>query len=446
MDGKEIGGLYLSLGLDVSKLNRGFEDAGKIVAENMAKLQKEVGSLFGEFQKLDSGMHEAAHFSEEELKAHNEEVARSKSNGRRGYYSVHETTVNKPEWEFNDLLKSAWSYRRRAANAQAELDFGDDDYQKALAKLNVEYDLAMEKFRNFEEGRIAVSEYYKTKRAQLDEQLAQIQRKHAEEIQQYWQNAADIEYKLIHSAFEKQLRDIEQWKEAQKEKAASAEDTAAIIAESAAKEAEAFEAAMDRIKGKLQSLDDKIFAQEHSQYEQDRRRIEQERLEYYDFFQEQGALTDNARDKIERWYSNAVGKLNQRAKQGGDYTKPPEGAIQRGGNGIMVIGADQIIDDGKLNQSIGLIADESQERAQLMQNLSQEGRERVAAIQSLKQLNDAQKQFAQQTSGFQLIEGDRFTNQPAAPQVIEGDQVVADVQQFGEAVQQSTDPVQALKD
>lgn len=331
-------------------------------------------------------------------------------------------------------------YKDELEDLKIELEFGDNDYQKSLAELDLWKQRELtDKLQVSAKEREAIEELYAAK-------LEQIQRKHAEEIQQYWKNAADIEYNLTHSAFEKQLRDIEQWKDAQMKKAETAEEVAGIIKNAAAKEAEAFEAAMDRIKGKLQSLDDKIFEIDHSQYENDLRRIEQERLQSLEYFQKEGVLTPELKSQIDYLYSRQKQKLDARAAKGGDYTKQPEGAMQRGGNGIMVIGADQIIDDGKINQSIGLIADETQARAQLMQNMTQEGRERVAAVQSLKQLNDAQKQFAQQTSGFQLIEGDQVVNQPAAPQVIEGDQVVADVQQLGDAVQQSTDPVQALKD
>lgn len=332
------------------------------------------------------------------------------------------------------------AFKDELEDLKIELEFGDNEYKKALAQLDI-WEKREREYKNFvsEAEKSAIEEVKKARKELLDKQ-------HNEEMQKFWDDAADIEYGLTHSAFEKQLRDIEQWQEAQKEKAATAEEVQGIIANAAAKEAEAFESAMDRIRGKLQSLDDKIFAQEHSQYENDLRRIQQERLRYYEDFRKEGVLNAANQAKIERWYQNAVGDLNQRAKNGGDYTKSPEGSMQRGGNGIVVIGADQIIDDGKIKQSIGLIADESQERALLMQGLSQEARDRVNAIQAVKQLNDAQKQLAQQASGFQLIEGDKIVNQPTSPQVIEGGNVVSDVQQFGNALEQSTDPVQSLRD
>ena len=341
-------------------------------------------------------------------------------------------------------LKRVKQFRDELEDLQTELDFGGKDYQKSLAQLDL-WKKRESVYKNFlsDEEKKVIDDLYAAK-------LEQINQSQAEKVQQYWDNAADIQYEMTHTAFEKELRDIERWKEAQQEKASTAEEVQAVIAESAAKEAQAFEREMDRIKGTLQSLEDKIFEQEHSQYENDLRRAQQERIRYYEDFQKKGILNADTAGQIERWYNNAVNKLQQQAAKGGDYLKSPEGAMQRGGNGIMVIGGDQIIDDGLKNAvkaNIGVIADESKFRAQFSQGLSQSAKDFLAANQSARQLTDAQKELIQSTqqaaSGFQLIEGDRVTNQP---QVIESDQVVADVQQFGDAVQQSTDPVQALKD
>ena len=254
----------------------------------------------------------------------------------------------------------------------------------------------------------------------------------AEKAQQYLSNAADIEFSLTHTAFEKQLRDIERWEELQKRKAESTEEAAAIGAEAVAKEAEAFEREVDRIKGKVQSLEDKIFEQEHSQYANDVRRLQQERIRLY----QEGI---NSPDLIERYYQVALGKLNAKAAKGGDYTKAPEGVMQRGGNGIMVIEGDQIIDDGLIRgqqQEIQLLADENRIRAQVAQGLNLQARALIGNIQSTNELANAQRQFAGQTQqtggGYDIIEGDQVVNRAQSPkpsisgyQVIEGDQIVA---------------------
>lgn len=253
--------------------------------------------------------------------------------------------------------------------------------------------------------------------AQLAEQkrLKAIQEAH-EKANQYIKNAADIEYGLTHTAFEKQIRDIEQWKDLMRQKAETEEEAAAVGA--AAKEAEAFEAAMDRIRSKLQSLDDKIFAQEHSQYEQDMRRAQQERLRYYEDFQKEGMLNADTQARIERWYANEVSNLQKKfaeaQKSSSDYIKSPSGTMQRGGNGINVIGADQIIDDGKIKQSIGLLADENEIRRQYLATLPQKTRERINAIDATRKLASAQNDLARQTKqtadNISVIRGDQVTH------------------------------------
>lgn len=290
----------------------------------------------------------------------------------------------------------------------------------------------------------------------------------AEKAQQYLKDAADIEYEMTHTAFEKQLRDIEQWEEAQRKKADTAEEVAAIIKNSAAKEAEAFEREVDRIKGKIQTLEDKIFEQEHSQYENDLRKLQQERLNYY----EDGVYPS---ELIERYYNNAVNVLRNRAeesrKSGGDYTNTPDGVMQYGGNGIMVIEGDQIIDDGLIRgqqQEISLMTNENRIRAQLMQGMTAEQRARIEENQARQESANAQRQLTQAiqqvASGFQIIEGDNLVApSPQLPQqstngyqIIEGDQVIAmptaELQQFGNTIQQTraeleqSNPFQPLTD
>ena len=214
----------------------------------------------------------------------------------------------------------------------------------------------------------------------------------AEKIQKYLQDAADIEYELTHTAYEKQLRDIERWKEA---KIKAGEDASAIIQNAAAKEAQAFEREVERIKGKVQSLEDKIFAQEHSQYENDLRKLQQERAELY----KEGVYSPIM---IERYFSNAMKDLNARAKEsrgkGGDYTRNPNGtqsAMQRG---------------------IGLMTDENQIRNRLIATLDKEAQASVERMQSMKDTVFSMPQMAipdnlqgVPVGNITTIEGDEIT-------------------------------------
>lgn len=318
-------------------------------------------------------------------------------------------------------FKRIQAFKDELEDLKIELDFGDNDYQRGLAELDLWKRREID-YKNFvsDEERAAIEALAAVKKELLD-------KAHADEIQQYWQNAADIQYELTHTAFEKQLRDIELWKEAELEKAATAEDTAAIIANAAAKEAEAFEREVDRIKGLTQSLEDEIFAMENSQYEADKRRALQ---------RAQKALDEGVDvATVQRYLRDKFGQLDKRASEsrekGGDYTKAPEGAMQRGGNNIIVIGADQIIDDGLKRANIGVMVDENRIRAQVSQGLSQQAKDLINATQVTRDLTDAQKQLVQQTSGFQLIEGDKVANEPQIHQ-INGDQL----QEFGDTLQQ----------
>lgn len=331
---------------------------------------------------------------------------------------------------------------------------GDNDYLKALGELDL-WKKRENIYRNYlsDEEKTGLDKLYGVK-------LEQIQQEQADRVAEHLKNAVDIEFESTHSAFEKQIRDIEQWEEAMRNKAGTAEEVQGIIDESAMKEAQAFENEMDRIKGTLQSLEDKIFEQEHSQYENDIRRVQQERIKLYEDYQEKGILNTDTQALIERYYQNAVGKLNRRAdesrKTGGDYTKTPEGAMQSGGNGIMVIGADQIIDDGLIRgqqQAIGLLTDENRIRSMLMPKLDAEAQAAVERIQATKALSSAQEELLktveQASNGFQLIEGDKVTNMPSSDfQQIAGDQIILptqELQQFGNAIQETTSEFQPLQ-
>ena len=392
--------------------------------------------------------------AKERQKAYNkavEEGAAAQSDFRQEVEKTDKALADK-----NPLNQYDWkrinAFKEELEDLQIELEFGDNDYTKALKQLELWQQREFGK-KNFlsDAEREAIENLGAAK-------LEQIEREQAEKVQQYLQNAADIEYEMTHTAFEKELRDIERWKEAQQEKASTAEEVQAVIAESAAKEAQAFEREMDRIKGKLQSLDDKIFEQEHSQYENDLRRAQQERLRYYDEFAKSGILNSDTQAKIERWYQNEVGRLGKQASKNKDYRKSPEG-VQSAGNGIMFIGGDRVIDDGLIRsrkQEIGLITDTNQLREQMLQTLPQDARNIANASQATRQFAEAQKNFAQKSQqaagGFEMILGDKVVGMPQIeiPQVSMPQLPTGDLQELGATLEQTeaalkqADPTKAL--
>ena len=387
----------------------------------------------------------------------------------------------------NDLAGLSYSlnriakYKSELENLKFDEQYGKDfSYEKALAQNKLWYEEAMKDAKHYADEQAIIEELYAAKSEQIEQEradkLAEIResitsadktalqqkldsiekekeswlkagmeeseavelaqkkiekayREAAQRAQEHWRNAADIQYSLTHSAFEKELRDIELWKDAQREKADTAEEIAGIVAESAAKEAEAFEREVDRIKGKVQSLEDKIFEQEHSRYENDLRKLAQERYQLY----QEGIYSPAL---IERYYQNELRKLKTQAAQGGEYTKSPTNdGMQRGGNGIVVIGGDQIIDDGLIRgrqEEIGLLVDENKIRAQLLPTLSDNAKELLSAQQAMKNFADTQKFLPpaeKPTNGYQVIEGDK---------VIEMPESTAYLQEFNSALQQTT--------
>ena len=352
--------------------------------------------------------------------------------------TAEQIAANDRELDRNPLnqyaLQRVQQFKDELADLRVDLDF-EDEFEKARARLDIwfEQEFTRKNYLSEAEEKI-IRELYDAKLEKINADYQAELEAAEEQVQEHFRNAADIEYEMTHTAYEKQLRDIEQWRDA---KIKAGEDAAAIIAESAAKEAEAFEREVDRIKDLTQSFEDEIFEMEHSRYESDIRRALQKAQKGYD----EGV----APDIISYWLSKKRAMFDTRAAEsrtsGGDYTNTPNGGMQRGGNGIMVIEGDQIIDDGLIRgqqQEISLMADENRIRAQVMQSMTAEQRARIEEIQARQESANAQRQLTQAVqqaaSGFQIIEGDTL------------------VTQFGNTIQQTraeleqSNPFQSLTD
>lgn len=381
---------------------------------------------------------------QEEIKRQNEAITKEIVSGAELSSIGQERRSLEQNPEILESLRKARKYQEEAETILYKMNHGD--FANRRQDVDVWWNQLVREGEKSNEELEALTKVRTAK-------LAQIEKEYTEKIAGYYKNAADLEYEMTHTAFEKQIRDIELWKEATREKAETEKEVAAIVAEAAAKEAQAFEREVDRIKNLTQSLEDEIYEMENSQYEADKRRALQKA---------QRALEEGVdMATVQRFLQDKLGQLNRRAdesrKSGGDYTKTPEGARQFGGNGILVIESDKIVDDGLMkaqSQAIGLLTDENLIRQQLLPKLDTEAREAVERIQATKQLTAAQQDLLQSTrqaaDGFQLIEGDKFSDKPTAGdyQVITGDQVLAipaqELQQFSEAVQQTTAPLQPL--
>lgn len=157
-----------------------------------------------------------------------------------------------------------------------------------------------------------VSEAEAEELAQL--RIAKVREEYLQKAQDLLQEAADIEYHSTHNALENQIYDIERWKQAQLEKAETAEEVAATIADAAAKEAEAFEREMDRIQGRIESGQDRLARLALSQRDYDL---------YKAFKDYQQDLKQYPKALADAIYNLTQHQIQQRASndKSGNYTK-----------------------------------------------------------------------------------------------------------------------------
>ena len=293
-------------------------------------------------------------------------------------------------------LKRIKDFRDELAELRIEIDYADNEYKQALAKLELwKKNELTDKLDVSDDERIAIEELYSAKLEQIEQEradkLAEIREKIAaedrtalenkiaaiEKEKEEWisagmeeaeavelsqglinkareeatkkareilQTTADLEYGLTHDALEKQIYEIERWKQAQLEKAETAEEVAATIANAAMKEAQAFEREMDRIKGKIESAQDRLARLTLSQYENDIRNAKK---------QYQTDIEDNVPQEIAQAIFEATMKQIQRRvrdDKGGEYRKSPNGGANYGISQMLEFG-------GALEQSTKSLVD-----------------------------------------------------------------------------------------
>lgn len=334
--------------------------------------------------------------------------------------------------------KRIQEFRNELEELQIELDFGDNDYQKEIEKLNL-FHKRESVYKNFvsEEEASVIDEVIAARKTLIDlekeDNLAKIRK------------SVDAEFKSsIDARIEKINEEKEAWVSAGMDAAEAMELAQRRIDRAMQDAAKDFEKEVDRIKGSVQTLEDEIFEMEHSQYQNDFRKLQQEYMKKAQEFQEEGMLPF-MQGKLDYWYNLRKGKLNERAKKDKNYRKPPDGGMQRGGNGIQVISGDQIIDDGLIQaqqKEIALLADENQILAQILQKQRQELSDDawVRLVNQIQQTPKQQivppQQQATQPSGFQIIEGDKVVAMPEIP--------TQPLQDFGYNLQQLNSEMQQM--
>ena len=279
-----------------------------------------------------------------------EEYISANERAREETEKTAEEISNGLSYSYNRIAK----YKEELADIKIDLQFDDDEYQKSLARLDLWYQKAMQDAKYYQAEQATLNDLRQAKQEQIErdnnkkiQEAEDESRKRTENLRR---EAANIDFGLNKSPFEQQINHIKQWEQAAlesldkykdsiRDKGLLEQEAAAIAANALAKEREAFEREMDRIKGKTQDLREKIFEQENSQRDIDIMRVQKQVAE----MQKEGIY--NA-DVINRWKENEYAKIAKKAVENPDYSKKPHLGRDNGGLGIFY--GDQI-DDGFRN-------------------------------------------------------------------------------------------------
>ena len=225
------------------------------------------------------------------------------------------------------------------ADLRVGLDY-ESEYMQVVKMAELERERALRQIVVGDKERAAIEEKYRT-------DLEQAAKDARDQIEEITKETAAIQFEGTHSAYQKEIWEIEQWKQKALEdlgeykdaigdKNIWIEESAAIVANAAAKEAKAFEEEIDKIRNKTLTLQEKIFNMTHS--EQDR-----------DIYNLQKELDQLAREGIYSpqllgQYANlGYAQIQQKAKNSKDYSKAPNIPQAQGvqvnfdGKGLMEI-------------------------------------------------------------------------------------------------------------
>lgn len=326
-------------------------------------------------------------------------------------------------YSYNRIAK----YKEELANIELDLKFDDDEYQKSLAKVDIWYEKAMRDAKYYAEEQKIINDLAQAKRAKIEQdnnkKIQEAEEESKRRTQRLLQEASNINFGLDKSPFEQQIRAIKQWeqealasldkyKDSIKDKNLLEQEAAAIVANALAKEREAFEREIDRIKGKTLDLHEKIFEQEHSQRDIDIMRVQKQVSEW----RKDGTYNE---DTIRHWEENEYANIAERSVGNADYIKTPRNR-HRDAGGIPVIYADSTEGyGGNFNPSknfyneiqqqanadvankFGVLTDSTQDLTNAQESLQKaieiiNGDELAQSyIQSLENVTSAQDNFAQ---------------------------------------------------
>lgn len=209
--------------------------------------------------------------------------------------------------------------KQQIKDLRLEIDY-ENEYQRAVAQANLERQRALMQNYISASERAAIEEKYNT-----DVEIAA--KEHNEKIEEMTRETAAMQYEASHSAYEKEIYDIEQWKQGALDALGDYKDaigdknqwlkeSAAITTKAAQQEAQAFQREMDRIKGEFKSIEEEIFELTHSQYDTEIMRAIQRANEIY---QKTGDI-----DVANRYISAKVASIDKQAINNPDMLKRPD--------------------------------------------------------------------------------------------------------------------------
>ncbi|MBQ9486633.1 MAG: hypothetical protein IJU91_02375 [Selenomonadaceae bacterium] len=222
-------------------------------------------------------------------------------------------------------IQRTHQFRDEIEDIRLEIDYLDE-YQRKLAQLDLWRDREInDKIHTSDDERGAIEELYSLKYEQIFQEALEKSKKNTEQL--VAETNAILNDKDL-SPYEREIQKIQEWKDQAEQAVDSAiaafgrkneflEESAAITAAALAKEAEAFEREIDRIKGKTQSLAEKIFEQQHSQRDIDIMRAQKQWHEYT----QEGVYPQ---EMIDEWLQGEYQAIARRVQDAGrSYRQAP---------------------------------------------------------------------------------------------------------------------------
>ena len=236
-----------------------------------------------------------------------------------------EEEQKKRQEEQNELLQQYAIQRTQdlkdnIADLRVEIDY-ENEYLQAVKQAQIERERALRQTVVSKDERAAIEEKFRT-------DLEKAEKDHNDKLEDMAKETAAIQYEATHSAYQKEIWEIEQWKQKALEDLGEYKDaignknqwlkeSAEITAQALAKELKAYEDEIDRIKGKQLTLAEKFFKKTHSQADWDIYQAEKEAQQMLD----EGIY--HPADILEM-LGMEVGDIEKRARKDKAYRAEPE--------------------------------------------------------------------------------------------------------------------------